>query len=402
MFLHAMMDASPNFVFVKNESGRYEFCNQAFAGFFGMTPEEILGKTSADIMGDADVVAEFEAQDLEVFTNGKQIVYPPQNVRHVSGQAHWVQTTKRPVHMESGKGETYLMGVSTDVTDVLGMVDEMTASAHIWNAVADASHQFLNEQELAIAAEKALNAIGPAVRAAAIRIYAHTKQNDGTITALLHDAWQRDENVAHTLSLVAEYAYNGALSELPDRFALSESVIHSVDTQSASARALSDLFGASCMLAVPIVESGQLWGAIVVLYDGERPPARESVRSGMRTFALALGSAVARRKSQRALEEQQAFTQNVLNSLPVEVFVKDQDYRYVMVNKPLADFNGLTMEEMIGRRFDDMTKEVEAARVAYERDTAILAGQGSGNLERGGHDRCQRQRQLVLRPTAWH
>ena len=48
--LHAVIDATPDAVFVKDLAGRYVLVNAAAARFIGLTQEEILGKQDLDIV----------------------------------------------------------------------------------------------------------------------------------------------------------------------------------------------------------------------------------------------------------------------------------------------------------------------------------------------------------------
>ncbi|MGA1603824.1 MAG: PAS domain-containing protein, partial [Prochlorothrix sp.] len=47
-FLRCILDTDPNFIFVKDRSGKFVLANQALANFYNTTIEAIIGKTSAD------------------------------------------------------------------------------------------------------------------------------------------------------------------------------------------------------------------------------------------------------------------------------------------------------------------------------------------------------------------
>ena len=68
------------------------------------------------------------------------------------------------------------------------------------------------------------------------------------------------------------------------------------------------------------------------------------------------------RKAQRRLQEQNAFVETLLDSLPLPVFYKDRERRYLKVNRAFEAFCGKTREELAGATvFDVAPPELAAA-----------------------------------------
>jgi len=63
--------------------------------------------------------------------------------------------------------------------------------------------------------------------------------------------------------------------------------------------------------------------------------------------------------AQEALKQQESFLRQVIDANPSLIFVKDWEGKFVLVNKALAEMNGLEVEGMLGKRDVDfgMTKE---------------------------------------------
>ena len=65
-FLQLLLDTIPSPIFFKDAQGVYLGCNKAFEGLFGVTREEIVGKTVYDL-SPRELADEYRRMDLEVF-----------------------------------------------------------------------------------------------------------------------------------------------------------------------------------------------------------------------------------------------------------------------------------------------------------------------------------------------
>ncbi len=67
-FLQTIMDAMPHPVFYKDAGGRYMGCNRAFEQFYGVSREDVIGKTVYDI-SPRDLAERYETADRELLNN---------------------------------------------------------------------------------------------------------------------------------------------------------------------------------------------------------------------------------------------------------------------------------------------------------------------------------------------
>ena len=114
-FVRQIIDTDPNFVFAKDRQGRFTLVNQAVADCYGVTVEELLGKTDADFNPDAEQVAHFRRIDLDVMDTLSECVIPEEVITDAAGQTRWLQTVKRPIVDEQGQA-IQVLGVATDIT----------------------------------------------------------------------------------------------------------------------------------------------------------------------------------------------------------------------------------------------------------------------------------------------
>jgi phosphoserine phosphatase RsbU/P len=110
--LHAVIESTTDAVFVKDLLGRYVMLNPAAARAFGRQPEEVLGRTDAELLG-PQAAAPTVAHDRTVFESGKTATYEDADGGPGFGCV-W-QTTKGVLRQPDG-GVYGLFGISRDVS----------------------------------------------------------------------------------------------------------------------------------------------------------------------------------------------------------------------------------------------------------------------------------------------
>ena len=157
------------------------------------------------------------------------------------------------------------------------------------------------------------------------------------------------------------------------------------------------LIGAGIGSAIVLVTSGM--APFYVVYDAEPIPiARVVLDLQVTALANILGTmllaCVATRmrfvnrdlaKAVLRAEQEERQAQQLYLHAPVGLFMVDCDYRYVRINKLLADFNGVSVEEHIGRTLfeilpDPLAKQsAELIRSVFETGEPILNVEIHGN-----------------------
>ncbi len=113
-FLQTIIDAIPNPIFYKDTSGLYQGCNRSFEEKWGLSREEIVGKSVYELFPRqaADV---FDKADRQLFEAGGVQVYETQ-LRYVDNLLHSVIFYKAAYLDTSGKTGG-LVGTIIDITD---------------------------------------------------------------------------------------------------------------------------------------------------------------------------------------------------------------------------------------------------------------------------------------------
>ncbi len=113
--LRQVLDLDPSLIFAKDREGRFTLANRAVAAIYGVTPDELVGKTDADFNPDGVEIEHFRADDLEVMNTLQPMLIEKEPVTSPDGGTRWFQTIKIPIVSPDGRADTVL-GVSSDIT----------------------------------------------------------------------------------------------------------------------------------------------------------------------------------------------------------------------------------------------------------------------------------------------
>ena len=106
----------PHFIFVKDETGKFEIVNKATAEVFGTTVEDLTGRKDVDFVANDAELVNFWSDDFEVIKSGKIKFIPEEKITDSENKTRYLQTTKVPFKI-SGTEISALLGIAVDITD---------------------------------------------------------------------------------------------------------------------------------------------------------------------------------------------------------------------------------------------------------------------------------------------
>lgn len=112
--LRQVISLLPNAVHIKNSAHVWVELNQAFADAIGYSREEMIGKTSFDVMPDHSAELSWAQDDEVLRSRGSN-----RNVKKITnhkGESRWVEAQK--CYFQSAAGNEYVIGVLTDLTEL--------------------------------------------------------------------------------------------------------------------------------------------------------------------------------------------------------------------------------------------------------------------------------------------
>jgi two-component system cell cycle sensor histidine kinase/response regulator CckA len=131
-------------------------------------------------------------------------------------------------------------------------------------------------------------------------------------------------------------------------------------------------FGVVSGIAVPLTVEGEPVGVLSAFCRERRAYAEHDVEF-VTTIANVLAVALARSRTETALEQSSARLQAVLDNAPTAIFLKDHPGgRYLIGNASLGDVSGMEAEAMYGRTDEDLFG-AELAEVLREHDREVAA-----------------------------
>jgi PAS domain S-box-containing protein len=122
--LRSVIDATPDWIFVKDEEHRYRLVNEGYARALHLSPEDLIGKDDLEMGYPEDIVKGnpekgirgFWADDLQVMDSGEPLVNPHVPVP-VDGQTRIFHDIKTPLRDATGK-VWGVLGFGRDMTEL--------------------------------------------------------------------------------------------------------------------------------------------------------------------------------------------------------------------------------------------------------------------------------------------
>ena len=82
-----------------------------------------------------------------------------------------------------------------------------------------------------------------------------------------------------------------------------------------------------------------------------------------------------RRKAEQELRDHRAFLNQIIDTVPSPIFVKDREGRFVLVNKAMAEMYGATPAELVGKKGEDFNPHEDETTIFRAEDLDVLDSQ---------------------------
>lgn len=145
-FLRKVIDATPNFIYVKDARGRFTMANQVVADAYGTTVGALVGHSESHFPLPGAEIAHRSQEDLSVIERREHLSIVEERMTDIHGKVRWLQTVKKPIVMNR-TGEVRVLCVSTDITERKILQDQLLQSQKmeaIGQLAGGISHDFNN------------------------------------------------------------------------------------------------------------------------------------------------------------------------------------------------------------------------------------------------------------------
>ncbi len=135
--LHAVIDAVPAMVNAKDRQSRYVFMNRYQADRYCVKPDEAVGRTAADLVGD-DYGLRTAAMDQRIFATGQALSNYEEEWTDTEGVSRFLLTTKVPLRDDAGE-VINVVTVALDITQRKRAEQERRESEQWFRAIVNHS-----------------------------------------------------------------------------------------------------------------------------------------------------------------------------------------------------------------------------------------------------------------------
>ena len=140
IFITAFIENANSIIYVKDLDGRYLLVNRHYEKSTGITREELLGKTDADIFP-SEIAKSFRENDLKVINSGQ--VQESEEILETSDGAHYFISVKFPLKDETNDAVFGICGISYDITDRKNTELQLSIAKEAAEASVRAKSEFL-------------------------------------------------------------------------------------------------------------------------------------------------------------------------------------------------------------------------------------------------------------------
>ncbi|MES2730577.1 MAG: PAS domain S-box protein [Bacteroidota bacterium] len=324
-YLDNIINAIPAPIFIKDKHHRFILVNDACCELNGLSRENMLGKTDYDFFPEELAKGFWETEEL-AFRLGKTSV-SEETVLRATNITTTVITQKAVFKNESGAH--YLVGCNMDITD-RKQTETGLAKEQFW------VQSFMD----------------------------HTPES----------IYFKDLESRFMRASQAMIAFLGAkdISELIGKtdfdFFLPEHAKQAYDTEQEIIKT-----------GIPSLnfEEKETWpnGKITWACTTKMPLYDEEGKI-IGTFGISR-DITASKEAEIALTNSKNYLNHIFDTVPIPIFVKDNEHRFIFLNQAWSQFTGANKDEFIGKSDKDICSK-EEARLFWERDAAVFkTGQGS-------------------------
>jgi len=148
LFLHAMLDSSPDLIYFKDSKSRFLRINRALATYFGLNdPAEALGKTDFDFHPPEKARGMFQ-DECRIMETKTPMVDKIERETPVGGKLFWMLTSKAPLCDEQGR-VVGTFGISRDITLLKDTEDALWLERNLLRSVIDNVPDFIFAKDTA-------------------------------------------------------------------------------------------------------------------------------------------------------------------------------------------------------------------------------------------------------------
>ncbi|HPF58838.1 MAG TPA: PAS domain S-box protein [Candidatus Competibacteraceae bacterium] len=318
--LRTLIQTIPDPIWLKDPEGVYLACNPVFECLFGAKEADIVGKTDYDFV-DIDLANLFRQKDQEAMVAGKSTTNEEWVTFIDDGRRVLLETIKTPMQDTEGN----LIGVLGIARDITARHEQSVLQDQIAR-IAAMVPGLICSFRMRVDGSVSIPCASPAIEDLYGLRLEDVAQDATPLFTRIHP-----DDLAHIHASIAESARHLTLWHHEFRF------YH------------------PC--------KGEIW------IEGRSMPQLET--DGSILWHGFIQDVTECKRTESTLRENSAFLDMLLNAVPVPIFYKDNEGRYLGFNKAFEEFFGQTPEDLIGKSVFDIAPQ-ELAAIYHAKDMELL------------------------------
>lgn len=348
LLLQALMENSPDFIYFKDNEGRFERVNEAMASKTGFSaPSLLVGMTNAELF-DVETARLLDAEEQQVRTSRQPLVSRELYEVSLNGKASWIQTTLVPHFDENGELNG-VIGIARDITARKESEEAVARQKQHYQIMFDAMPALVMYKDTANRALR-INRFGAAL------LGLPPEEIEGQSMFAL-DPEHADQLYEEDLEIIRTGEPKLGVEENIGT-ATGDTVW--LRTDKLPDRDENKNIVGVVVFAIDITQQKLAESALL--------QARDELEQRVRDRTESLNKQIAEREQiETDLRQQRWFVRTVIDSVPTLIFVKDREGRFTLVNRAVAEFLDRPEAEIIGRTVRELGFASDAV-VAIERE----------------------------------
>ena len=363
-----LMDNIPAAVYFKDAASRFIQVNRAHSRKFGMSdPAQLTGKSDADFFS-GEHAQQALADEREIIRTGQPLLNVEEKETWLDGTVSWVVTSKMPLRDTTGR-IIGTCGISLDITDRKQMEQ---ALAERKEEVSQRNQELADtnatlQQQIAVREriEKVLEGERNLLRTLIDNLpdYVYAQDAEGRFV-VANAGMARQLGFLSPNEIVGKSNFDLFPHELAARYHLDEQEI---------IRTGKGLYHHEGPTVDASKQEKNRW------VSSTKVPLRNDL--GEITGFVGLGQDITERKlAEESLRESQVLYYSLAEQLPVGVFRKDREGRFILVNPEFCRLKGMKAEEFLGKTPPEVAT-AEAAKPGATELAIKYAGAGAEHHE---------------------
>ncbi len=363
-----VINSIPMFLFVKDVScgSKYVLANEALAHLLRIAPDQIVGKTDAELPGLATDAEAIRRKDMAIVDSGKNCEFD-ETVFGADGVLRYCHTVKKT--FVDADGRSMLLGVSTDVTSSHKLMrSEQVTGAALKQIVLDADFD-RNLDYIAKLLQKFTSCdrvmVAQCTEDGWLYLY---REWHGAAVADLTDEERQDHLTLWNLKIerfkAGEVLGYGDIQALPELRA----ILHHAPR-----------YPAKSLIAAPIFIDDQFYGVVLLAFVEYNRHFSAVDENLLRATASMVAIARIRERQTRAMERADREKQLILNNISIPMTLHGADGKLLHANTATCKLTGKTEAELL----EEEEKEVFFLHEKVPADSPlkqVIAGKPTASL----------------------